>query len=446
MTLIELTLQQGNDGLAILNSANVEGLDIADGSLIKICDEEQPGWTVLKAYISEESPTDMLIGDSNILEQMGFYESSIIEIEPYHGKIYDAEDVLIEFSSLDRDPKEMFYPENREKMRNFIQKYHFTELTELYWPEQNSTLRIQINSPEINEGIFRIPDEITLKLRQKVQTMPFNAILLIDKSKSMSRKDVLLEGTEGVLDELWRRFFGSSQYNLKNTPYKDLMKWLNLLSKNKLKRISYNLRSNTQEITENSASRLDSVLLSTILFFQLKISRGFGEKCSFILYSDHAKIIQFNNTNYIEATEFNADVCNQLIEKIKSRIIMPYGNTNISSSIAACKEVALEYKRLNGNPLMILLLTDGTPFPPDIDTPPDVITSIVELKRFLEREQIPFVVYTIGIGDQAQISSDLLERVAKIGNGEFLFFSNIVKLTSWYQKLAKDFTYTIHNA
>ncbi|MHA1384607.1 MAG: hypothetical protein ACTSR3_12705 [Candidatus Helarchaeota archaeon] len=439
MTLIELKLQQGNDGLAILNPIDIEGLDIENGTLLEISDETLSYSVILKAYISDNAPQNVLVADPNILENLGFQDSDLIELEIYQGNIKFAEQLLVEFSVTDRDPKDFFTSENKRKILQFLQNYYFHGVTEIFWPEQNSLLRVQIQKPKTEVGyVFKVnPESINIKLRQEIQSMPFNAILLIDKSRSMTNRDVKLKGSENVLKDLWERFFESKEINLKNTPYRNLYKWFVALKK-------YGLGNGLDEDSRRSG-RLDSVLLSTILFFQLKISRGFGEKCAFILYSDEAKIIRFNNKNYIEATEFSAEICDKLIGKIKSSDILNYGNTNISSAILNCKEIALEYEKINKNPLMILLLTDGSPYPPEIDNAGRVKESIERLQDFLDARNIPFVLYTLGIGDRRDKNEKLLEAVARKGNGEYHYVGNIKNLIEWYQKLAKEFTVTISN-
>ena len=187
------------------------------------------------------------------------------------------------------------------------------------------------------------------------------------------------------------------------------------------------------------------MLFATILFFQLKISRGFGEKVAFVLYADDAKPISFRDKLFIEASEFNAEICNELTKTIKDSNFMRYGNTNISSGLSCCRDIAIDFKikEKSKNPLMILLLTDGRPYPPSLDNNQRLIDSVYALKKDLSEYQIPFVLYTIGIGDAMREAEPLLIRVAKVGNGEFHNAISVKILIEWYQKLANNFSLEI---
>jgi len=410
-----LKLQQGNDGYIILNPFDIEDLGVKNGSLLTIIDETSSNIAVLKSFISENVPRDVAFGDPNILENLGFQESGIVEINEFDGIVDLAQDIEVEFTSLDQDPKEMFLPKNQTRLVSFLEKYFYTEITELFWPEKNMNLRIKIKKPKnFQERIYKIKlHDVNMKLRPETHSMPFNAILIIDKSRSMTRWDVKLQGAEAALEELSQKILGTTNYGDNTTQYPNLAKWFSeLRSALSSKKSGYDYLRNSQKDIRIGARRIDSVLFSTLLFFQLKISRGYGEKCAFVLYSDEAKVIQINNKDYIEATEINPRICDELIRKVKDRSILRYGNTNISSAIRYCKRIALEYKKINNNPLMILLLTDGSPHPPHLDSPGMVRQTVLELNKFLDDQGIPFVIYTIGIGDDRKQIEKLLEQAA----------------------------------
>jgi len=450
MTLMELQMQVGNDGKAIFHPSDVDELGISQNQLVKIFEEDSSNSAILTAYIDDRAIKDTVLGDPNLLKNLGLQDDMIVDVELFKGTIQIARKVIIEFSTIDSDPREFFQENHVKKLRKFLESYFFYQTSELYWPEQYSNLRISINEPtDINNTVYRITTSCEITLKEQVQSMPFNAILLIDKSRSMTQQDVNLEGIEDTVNDLQNRLIGGSDSSIYHQySYPALSKlFLRLKSTSEFKEKAVRDSDGNWEIVKEKrgASRLDSVIFATLLFFQLKISRGYGEKCAFVIYADDAKPVTFDGKVCIEASEFNVKICNELTKTIKNSSFMRYGNTNISSGLSYCKKIALDYKHKENsmNPLMILLLTDGRPYPPDLDNDQNLINTIYSLKELLTENQIPFVIYTIGIGEAMDKAETLLTRIGKVGNGKFHYANSVNKLINWYQELATSFTYKI---
>ena len=446
MTLMELQMQVGIDGKAIFHSSDVDELGITQNQLVKIFEEDSPNSAILTAHIDDRALKDTILGDSNLLKIMGLQDEMFVDVEAFQGTVQTARKVIVEFSTIDSDPSEFYQENNVIKMQKFLESYRFHQTSELYWPEQYSNLRISIEEPiYTNNTVYKLAPTSAITLKEQVQSMPFNAILLIDKSQSMTRKDVNLEGIEDTLKDLKSRLLeDSSNYTRNNYP--DLRRLFQRLKPtNDFKEKPVQDSNGEWIITKEKigASRLDSVIFATLLFFQLKISRGYGEKCAFVIYADHAQPVDFGGKIYIEASEFDAKICNILTNSIKHS--MRYGNTNISSGLAFCEKIALDYKykEKSSNPLMILLLTDGRPYPPHIDNNQKLLDTIYKLKESLTENQIPFVIYTIGIGESMNRAESLLKRVGKAGNGKFHYANSVKKLISFYQELANNFAYNV---
>jgi len=448
---MKISMQDGNYGKAIFHPKDVSFFGIRQNELVKIIDEDSSSYAILTTFISEKAYQDTCLGDPNILNNIGIQDGAIVDIEPFQGEIVFADKVKIEFSTIDTNPRDFFKKNNIEKLKQFLKNYYFLQTTEILWPEQSASLRIKIVEPKLEPNeICKIPDSCEINLMEEVQNMPFNAILLIDHSRSMTRYDVNIKGVENTLVELENRLLRGTNFS-RNSALARLFARLKKNFSNNQEKKWVTRGENVKEVTKRrGASRIDSVLLATLLFFQLKISRGYGEKCVFISYADDAKPIPLGNgkkNNIIEANEFNGDLCNALIQKIKDNNFMRWGNTNISSAFKYCKKIALDLKRdFNSyKPIMILLLTDGRPHPREIDNPQNLLDTIFNLKETLEEQDIPFIVYAIGIGDETKEKSakTLLTRVAKAGNGAYHYVSEVEDLISWYQRLATNFSYKI---
>jgi hypothetical protein len=423
-------MQNGIDGYVYVNPADYSLLNLS-ASVIRIKDDLDH-YAYLHIDKRPEVPMDSIYGDINILEENGFQNEEPVEIEPFNGNIQKVTKIDIEFSAIDRDVQELYLPQMQANLKKFLTSYYLVQDSLIWWSEENLKLHITVNqTTNSKDTIYTIDtNHLDIKLHEMVQKEPFNAILLIDKSHSMSNRDMSISDAADFISELKDRYL--TQSNIVSFP--DLDKYFKRVYK------SMQLNSNTKD----QISRLESVILATIAFFQEKISRGYGEKCSFILYSDEAKIIQYKNKNYIEASDFDANFCNFFIKTIKEANLLSYSNTNISAAIDLCFTIALEYKTLNKNPLMILILTDGGPFPPEVDSPENVLNSIKKLKVKMNTEKIPFVFYTIGIGKAAfDKNAELLKDLASIGQGEFHKVKGVKDLINWYRDLAKTFAITI---
>ena len=443
MTLMEIKLQRGNNGYAVCNQGDLESTGIRDGQPVIISDEDKRSYAILRAHVSPDAPRDLIIGDQNILGNI-ISDGSLVEIERFTGQIVPVNKATIIFRTLDKDPTEMFQERTQQKLAAFLESYYLNASTTVYWPEYNTDLTIKITSPnqEVNQAYNFIRNRpVDIKLQEQAQKMPFNAILLIDRSGSMNHIDVDLSGVEGTVNDIKNTLMpdSSQDYRFKYPSLNRLLsKLLNRRSQMYLATIGENGSQDSPDI-----SRLDSVILATLLFFQQKISRGFGEKCSFVLYADEAKIIRLNNKNYIEATQFTADICDELIRIIKDSNYLRYGNTNISSAIMKCLEIAKEYKKINNNPVMILLLTDGTPAPKTLDDEKKLVNNVKRLKESLRQENIPFVLYAIGIGERSAVNLQLLQQITQISHGEEHFAKNVADLNEWYQRLAGNFAQSL---
>ncbi|MHA1767813.1 MAG: vWA domain-containing protein [Promethearchaeota archaeon] len=451
---MEVRTQTGNNGKVIFHPEDISALELKGTRLIRIFEEDSFDYVVLELIIDERVPRYVILGDSNILSGIGIQDGSIVVVEPYFGPVRAAQKIIVEFSAIDANPHDFFQESSIKQLKEFLSNYFLNSVTNLYWPERYSNLWISVEEPKsIDQELYQYNASCEIELREQIQSMPFNAILLIDKSMSMTRRDVNLEGIDDTVKDLKNRLIGDNELSYDPDRGRDIYtypKLTELFNNLKIKEIkeSFVQNSNNQwatRVRRVGASRLDSVIFATLLFFQLKISRGFGEKCAFVIYANEAKIVKLGNKDFIDASAFNAQICDDLIKKIKNSNFLTYGNTNISSAIEICEQIALKYKyeEKSQNPLMILLLTDGRPYPKHLDNSERLLTTINNLKRKLGEHNIPFVLYAIGIGEAMAQAEALLKRVADEGNGAFHFAINVKELIKWYQTLANNFTYKI---
>ena len=147
MTLMELQMQVGNDGKAIFHPSDVDELGISQNQLVKIFEEDSPNSAILTAHIDDRAIKDTVLGDPNLLKNLGLQDEMIVDVEVFNGTIQIAKKVIIEFSTIDSDPREFYQENNVKNLRKFLESYCIYQTSELYWPEQYSNLRISIKEP-----------------------------------------------------------------------------------------------------------------------------------------------------------------------------------------------------------------------------------------------------------------------------------------------------------
>jgi len=181
------------------------------------------------------------------------------------------------------------------------------------------------------------------------------------------------------------------------------------------------------------------------MFFNQKISRGLGEKCSILLYSGRTKLFDLEG----KKTIFNAtDMANiNVITNLKSQIThskdLQLNHTIFHRVFIQLKELIEQYSEISKNPIMILLLTDGKPEPKDIDKPELIDEKINVLRSYARQKKQQFAIFTLGIGQEDQVDSDLLSRIAQLGFGEYHFPQDLLELTTWFENLAKEFSISL---
>ncbi|MBD3215502.1 MAG: VWA domain-containing protein [Candidatus Lokiarchaeota archaeon] len=178
------------------------------------------------------------------------------------------------------------------------------------------------------------------------------------------------------------------------------------------------------------------------MFFSQKISRGLGEKCSIILYSDKSKIFEFQDKKIVFDPNDFTDI--NVINNLNSQLIDPPGlsqdKTLFSPAIKELEKRIKMYSNENPNPILVLFLTDGKPEPRKLDPREKIEKNLQKLMNSAKKLKKQLVIFTLGIGRKIQVDNELLERIAKIGRGEYHFTKDFEELTNWFENLANEFS------
>ncbi|MHA1384608.1 MAG: hypothetical protein ACTSR3_12710 [Candidatus Helarchaeota archaeon] len=427
MTIIQAVYSDEIDK-AIINSKDCEVYDLYEGDLIELINEETGNKVFCILSVFEGVPQESIALGQNIMDNLGITEEDVISISKCDRKISVAKKLEIEYESQDYDAAILKFDENfRTELVNYLRNYFFNPIYEIFWPEENA--RLYITFPELKgvEPPIKISDyndEIVLKIKPRVAAMPFNAILSIDCSGSMHRRDIKFSNMSGVINHLIDIYDGDTMH------HKDLKSFLD------------NLNPKIIVNPENyKITRIDATLLAILMFFNQKISRGLGEKCSILLYSGKSKVFKSDDKSIFDATDMtNIRIITNLKSEVTGSPDLQTNFTIFNRVFIELKDIFGEFSKISKNPIMVLFLTDGKPEPRDLDKPELIFEKIMELRTYAQEMGQQFVIYTLGIGEEDSVDSDILTKIAQLGYGDYHFTQNLLELTSWFENLAKEFS------
>ncbi|MEM1885539.1 MAG: VWA domain-containing protein, partial [Candidatus Jordarchaeales archaeon] len=274
------------------------------------------------------------------------------------------------------------------------------------WKELNANISIEATKPDLTGRELAIVNWAEMEKAEIIPigpAMPFNAILLIDISGSMSTKDMevtnIAPAREGIVSLL----------------------------------TSEDVASFLAKFEEGeTVRRRHGAAFAALLYLAEKVGRGYGERVAIITYHDEAEILKFDGKNYFDATTGNLEEVADLI--IKKVAYTTGGYTNFSDALR--KALTLLRNEFKDTNTMIVFLSDG--FPQGTDNE-ESVRSIVE-KEFARMPNV--VIYTVGIG--GEVNEVLMQHIASATGGVYFKASDLGKLLSWYSELARTFTKSIH--
>jgi hypothetical protein len=290
--------------------------------------------------------------------------------------------------------------ENVDSMKGWISNYIIFKGIKLRWSAVNIACSVIDTVPDLLGDIFaKVTPNTTLSL-SPVGLIPFNAILIIDISRSMMARDVFVTNIapaiEGIKAAMESR---EIQEFLKH--FKDGI----------------------------NIPRRISAAFAAVLFLSEKVGRGFGEKVSVIRFADEAQILPFGNSFYMDSASGKKGVLEDAARMIVDRIGNSYGQaTNMGSAMIQTNNVLKEFQKMNPDqPTMVVLLTDGVP------TDKEVFLS--EIKKLADN--INTITYIVGLGNPDR---ELMTRAASLCGGEYFEPEDAGELLIWYSKRARDLT------
>ena len=400
--MLEVEPQPNLMGFALISPRTQLSLSINPEDILAFEDELTGAMGAVKVEIMEETPDNVIIIDSEVLEASG--------IGSFEVKVYKNQRAIIPLQSISlgispisgENMWEIISTgrENVDSLKGWISNYVIFKGIKLRWGAVNIACSILDTVPDLVGDIFaKVTENTTLSL-SPMGLIPFNAILVLDISRSMMARDVLVTNIapaiEGIKAAMESREIQEFLKNFKDGIF---------------------------------IPRRISAAFAAVLFLSEKVGRGFGEKVSIIRFADEAQTLLFGDLFYMDSASGKKGVLEDAARMIVDQIGNSYGQaTQLGAAMASAHYVLDEFQKMNPDqPTMIILLTDGIP------TDGDAFFN--EIKKFSENPNV--VIYIVGLGNP---DDELMARAATLCGGEYFKPEDAGELLIWYSKRARDLT------
>jgi len=400
--MLEVQSQPNLMGHALVSPRTQYTLSIMQDDILAFEDELTGAIGAGKVEILESVADNTIIIDSEILEASGI-GSFEVKVSKNQRAIIPLQNISLGISPISGENMWEIISTARQNvasMKGWISNYIIFKGIKLRWSAVNIACSILNTIPDLTGDIFAKVTENTALSLSPTGLVPFNAILIIDISRSMMARDVFVTNIapaiEGIKAAMESREIQEFLKHFKDGIY---------------------------------IPRRISAAFAAVLFLSEKVGRGFGEKVSVIRFADEAQILPFGNSFYMDSASGKKGVLEDAARLIVDRIGNAYGQaTNMGPAMLSAQQVLAEFDRLSPDqPTMIVFLTDGVP------TDGDAFFN--EIKKLADNVNV--VAYLVGMGNP---DDELMTRAAALCGGEYFKPEDAGELLVWYSKRARDLT------
>ncbi len=400
--MLEVQSQPNLMGHALVSPRTQYTLSIMQDDILAFEDELTGAIGAGKVEILESVADNTIIIDSEILEASGI-GSFEVKVSKNQRAIIPLQNISLGISPISGENMWEIISTARQNvasLKGWISNYIIFKGIKLRWSAVNIACSILNTVPDLTGDIFAKVTENTALSLSPTGLVPFNAILIIDISRSMMARDVLCiniaPAIEGIKAAMESREVQEFLKHFKDGIY---------------------------------IPRRISAAFAAVLFLSEKVGRGFGEKVSIIRFADEAQILPFGNLFYMDSASGKKGVLEDAARLIVDRIGNAYGQaTAMGAGMMAANQVLGEFQKMSPDqPTMIVLLTDG------IAT--DGTLFLDEIKKLADNVHV--VMYIVGLGNPDR---ELMQRAASLCGGEYFEPEDAGELLIWYSKRARDLT------
>jgi len=398
--ILEVESSAGLEGYCLVAPRTQHTLSLQKDDVIAFEDELTGAMGAGKVNISETVSDNIIVIDSEILEASGI-GSFEVEVSKNRRQIIPLQSVSLGISPISGENMWEIVStarQNIDQLKEWLSKYIIFKGIKLRWKAVNIACSILSCVPDLTGDVLaQITPNSALTLSPQ-GLIPFNAILILDISRSMMARDVLVTNIAPAIEGI------------------------------KAAMESREIQEFLKKFKEGvNIPRRISAAFAAVLFLSEKVGRGFGEKVSVIRFADESQILPFGGSFYMDSASGKKGVLEEAARMIVDRIGNAYGQaTNMGEAMVKAKTVLDEFNQMNPDqPTMIVLLTDGVPT--------DGNAFFNAIQQFAENPNV--VIYIVGLGNP---DDDLMNKAAQLCGGEYFKPDDAGELLVWYSKRARD--------
>ncbi|MFX0102196.1 MAG: VWA domain-containing protein [Candidatus Hodarchaeota archaeon] len=358
-----------------------------------------------KVVLDEYLPENSIKIDSEIYEASGI-GADTVEIKINKRKIIPLQEATIGINPLEGDQVWEVLSKARRfigQLKSWLSNFIVFKDLKLRWKTSNAAIKILNSTPDLSGDVLAEVKPTTNILLKPEGLVTFNAILIIDISRSMMARDLEVKQIGPAIEGI------------------------------KAAMASKEIQNFLKQFKEGTnVPRRIGAAFAAILFLAEKVGRGFGEKVSIVRFADTAEALQFDGTPFMEGSSGAKDVLERTAINIVNNIGNAYGQaTNMGQAMLIAQELIYQMQDMEGGdpdmakPVMVILLTDG--YPTDGDN------FNVAVQELAKNQNVVF--YILGLGSP---NVEMMTKAAAMCGGEFYMPEDAGKLLIWYSKRARD--------
>lgn len=403
------------EGRCYLHPADISAIGVEEFDFIKITNEFLD-WGAVQILSSDEVARNSIAVDDSVLNSANISDGDQVEVEPAKiaAGIKSIKLGIEPLAGQEVEEAILWIATEFEELSNVLRNRPVFAGLQIAWedcPIGSITVRFMGSEPPIQEGEIGIVDPTGREVEINIipfTEMSFNAVLVLDVSGSMQKKDMKVQNISGAVEGLKKGLEES----------KDLEAFVDKFEDGK------------------KVSRVDAAAMAIMLFMSLKIAKGWGEQVQLLTFSGDVEKFTLGDAQVISCVgETKKAGIESIIGHVVRKTEESSGLTFLSGAVNEAYN-SIEFFDDNPtinkrNPTMIIVLTDGNPNKGNGlgVNPIPVVRKQVEVHPEV-------VLYTIGLGEADRL---MLRRVGEIGRGGSLMANNMEELVDFYDSLAQNF-------
>ena len=403
------------EGRSYLHPEDIERLAINEFDYVKMVTEWED-WGAVQILSSDEVEVGTIAVDDSVLTSANISDGDSVDIEPVKvtAGIKSIKLGIEPLAGQEVEEAILWIATEFEMLSALLKNRPVFNNLQIAWedcPIGNLTVRFLGADPQIPDGEIGIVDPTGREVEINIipfTEMSFNAVLVLDVSGSMSKKDMKVKNISGALEGLRKGLDESAELNAFIEKFQDGTK----------------------------VSRVDAAAMAIMLFMSLKIAKGWGEQIQLLTFSGDVEQFTLKDSAVISCVgETKKAGIESIIDHVVKKTEESTGLTFLSGALDRAYKIidnfddnpAIQKK----NPTMIIVLTDGNPNKGNglgVNPIPIVKDHVVQFPEV--------VLYAIGLGEADRL---MLRKIGEMGRGGSLMADDLETLIDFYDSLAQNF-------